>query len=617
MKKIIAWCLLISMMMILPVTNGETATPEKVYRTLYSGEVSTLNYLTAGRTGDQTVGANVIDTLVEYDAAGQVIPGLAESWETSEDQLTWTFHLRKGQMWLDHTGEEKAEVTAQDFVDGLRYVLTASNESGVAYAVSTAHIQHADAYYNGEVTDFSQVGVKALDPYTLEYTLDRPIPYFLSCLTYGSFMPVYGPLLEETGEAFGTAADKMYYNGSFILAEFEPQVKHVYVKNQKNWDADNVMLDRIIKTYNAEAGTLAPTMAIRGEIDYAELSNDIVEDFQAQNGDIITRERIMPDFSYFFCFNFQPSYDAEYDPDNWLIAVNNSNFRHSIMSAFNRVYTLSATESTDPESLILNTITPGTFTAVNDTDYTKLSEFNGVEQNFFTGDTAPALAYKEKAMEELTAAGATFPVKILLTYKSNDTNWENECILVKEMLESTLGTDYIDVMLYPGPSESFLSATRRAGVYSLMRCNWGADYADPETWTDPFVVKRDSETNAIVGNSYNKMDTMLDSDFEETKSILVPYYAAVAEAKEITGDTAARYAKFAQAERMLVDNALVIPYSMSPANYILTKLDVFQGPYAPFGMSNLRYKYQVLQDHFITEPEYITNRDAWQQAVGL
>ena len=150
-----------------------------------------------------------------------------------------------------------------------------------------------------------------------------------------------------------------------------------------------------------------------------------------------------------------------------------------------------------------------------------------------------------------------------------------------------------------------------------MRCNWGADYADPETWTDPFVVKRDSETNAIVGNSYNKMDTMLDSDFEETKSILVPYYAAVAEAKEITGDTAARYAKFAQAERMLVDNALVIPYSMSPANYILTKLDVFQGPYAPFGMSNLRYKYQVLQDHFITEPEYITNRDAWQQAVGL
>ena len=164
MKKIIAWCLLISMMMFLPVTNGETATPEKVYRTLYSGEVSTLNYLTAGRTGDQTVGANVIDTLVEYDAAGQVIPGLAESWETSEDELTWTFHLRKGQMWLDHTGEEKAEVTAQDFVDGLRYVLTASNESGVAYAVSTAHIQHADAYYNGEVTDFSQVGIKALDP---------------------------------------------------------------------------------------------------------------------------------------------------------------------------------------------------------------------------------------------------------------------------------------------------------------------------------------------------------------------------------------------------------------------------------------------------------------------
>ena len=616
MRRLFAWCLVLSMLLMLPVSLAEQA-PEKVFRTLYRSEVSTLNYLTAGRTGDQTVGANVVDTLVEYDAAGKVIPGLAETWENSEDQLTWTFHLRRGQQWLDHQGNEKAEVTAQDFVDGLRYVLTAANESGVAYAVSTAHILNGDAYYNGEVTDFEQVGVKAIDAYTLQYTLDRPIPYFLSCLTYGSFMPVYGPMLEEAGEAFGTAADKMYYNGAFILSEFEPQVKHVYIKNHKNWDAQNVKLDRIVKTYNAEANTLSPTMAIRGEVDYAELSNDIVEDFEAQNGNIVTRERIMPDFSYFFAFNFNPTYDAEYGPDNWRIAVNNTNFRHAIMSAFNRLYALSATESNDPESLILNTITPGTFSAVNDTDFTRLPPFDGVEDNFYVDDLTRALAYKEKAMEELTAAGATFPVQVVLTYKSGDSNWENECILVEEMLESALGTDFIDVILYSGPSESFLSATRRAGVYSLMKCNWGADYADPETWTDPFVVRRDGETNAIIGNSYNKMDLMLDSDFEETKAILVPYYAAVAEAKEMIEDTAKRYDLFAKAERMLVDHAIVIPYSMSPAGYIVSKLDVFQGAYAPFGMSNLRYKHQELHGAFITFPEYEKSREAWQEAVGL
>lgn len=101
---------------------------------------------------------------------------------------------------------------------------------------------------------------------------------------------------------------------------------------------------------------------------------------------------------------------------------------------------------------------------------------------------------------------------ILLTYKSGDTDWENESILFKQQLEGVLGTDYINVELYAGPSESFLSATRRAGVYSMMRCNWGADYADPLTWASPFAESIDSETGLHEGNSYNKMDVSLDGD---------------------------------------------------------------------------------------------------------
>ncbi len=98
------------------VANALGDSEAMVYRSLYSAEISSMNYLIEGATNEQTVGANVIDTLVEYNEFGELIPGLAESWEVSEDGLTWTFHLRQGTKWFNHLGEPMAEVTAHDFV---------------------------------------------------------------------------------------------------------------------------------------------------------------------------------------------------------------------------------------------------------------------------------------------------------------------------------------------------------------------------------------------------------------------------------------------------------------------------------------------------------------------
>ena len=588
---------------------------KKIYRALYSSEVSTLNYLTTSNTWDQTVGANVIDTLVEYDSTGNVIPGLATFWKVSDDNLTWTFTLRQGVMWYDHTGKAIAEVTAQDFVDALEYVLTPSNQSSVEYAVETANILNAGDFYEGKITDFSQVGVKAIDKYTVQYTLSAETPYFLSCLTYGCFMPAYGPQLDELGAEFGTAADKMYYCGAFILTEYEPQVKHTYVKNYNNWDAANVHLDGISRIYNSEANTLAPTMAERGEVDSAGLSNDIIDDWKKNHPEIVTRGRAIPDYSYFYCFNFDPQFDAEYQPENWLIAVNNSNFRHSIMSAFDRTYAMTALEPDDPQSLLQNTVTPSAFAINNGLDYTAQEPFADNAQYFF--DPAKALEYKALAIEELTAAGCTFPVKIMLNYKSGDKDWESESILFKQQVESVLGTDYVEVVLYAGTAESFLANNRRNGNYAMMRCNWGADYADPQTWTDPFAESFNEDGVTHKGNSYNKMDKMLDSDeYTETRDILTGYYAAVETAKACTGDTTQRYLLFAQAEDMLVENAMVIPYNISAADYQVTKLNIFEGQYAPFGMSNLRFKNQKLSDNFITADEYSAAYDAWMKSMG-
>ncbi len=609
MKKVLAFALCLVLLCSTAVIS--LAEEPAVYRRLYASEVKALNYLIASGQWEQEVGANVIDSLVEYDPYGNLIPGLALTWEPSEDGLTWTFNLRKGVKWYDYQGNEVAEVTANDFVSAAKYVMTGANASPIFGQMKV--IKNADEYYNGAVLDFAEVGVKALDDYTLEYTLSRPVPYFLSMLTYVCYLPAYGPQLEELGAAFGTSNDKMYYCGAFILSEFEPQVKHTYVKNVNNWDAANIFIDRIERIYNAESPTLSPTMALRGEVDYALLSNEIVEDWKINNPQYVTRGRAVPDYSYFYCFNFNPKYDAEYGPENWLLAVNNANFRHSIMSAFDREYSMVAMAPDDTASIVQGTITPKTFAFADGVDFTSSAAFDITKDDFFNPDKA--LEYKAKALEELTAAGVTFPVKMVLTYRSDDSDWENEYILLKQQLEGVLGADYIECILNAGPTESFLSSTRSAGVYSFMRCNWGADYQDPETWTDPFAIRKD-EAGVITGNTYNKMDLMLNSDFADTKAVLEAYYAAVAEAKEEVTDMKLRFEKFAVAEAMLIDSAIVVPYYISPAEYQATKLNLYEGQFASFGMSTLRFKGQKLYDHFITPEEDAANRQAWLDAIS-
>jgi len=585
---------------------------DAVYKTLYASEVSTLNYLVASDTWDQRVGANVIDTLVEYDPYGEIKPGLAETWEASDDGTVWTFHLREGQKWYDYQGNEVAEVTAQDFVDAAKYVLTAEYESGTSYMIS-GFVVNAAEYEAGEITDFAQVGVKAVDKYTLQYTTTGNYPFFPTCLTYVCYMPAYGPQLEELKADFGTAADKMYYCGAYILSEFEPQVKHVYLKNYNNWDAENIHITKIERTYNAEELTLGPAMVLRGEINYTELSNDIVGEWRTSYPEYLSKERATPDYSYFFCFNYKPEYDEAWAPQDWKTAVTNENFRKSIMYAFNREYAIAATDAESVGEVIQNTITPRTFTGVNGTDYTKLPQFDGIADNFY--NEAEALKYRDLARTELEAAGVTFPVQMVITYRADMTDWESESTLIKQQIESVLGADYVTCVLNGAAADSFLSKTRRAGVYSFMRCNWGADYEDPSTWAEPFAPSFNDDGVTYKGNSYNKMDVNLDENNALTP-ILTEYYAKVEEAKALV-DTAARYAAFAEAEAILIEHAVIVPYMIMPAVYVSSTLDIFEGQYAPCGVSNLRYKGQTIKDHFVTMEEYEASYEAWLTNMGV
>ncbi len=408
-------------------TDEDTGTEEEVvvqeYSQVYSGEITTLNYLVTTSENEFSLAANMVDTLIDYDRYGVAQPALATEWSKSDDGLTWTFKLREGVKWVTKDGEEYAETVAQDFVDAAKYILNSANESKSANILYSV-LENAEAYYNGEITDFEQVGVKAVDKYTLEYKLKNPTPYFESMLSYVAFFPVNGKFLEETGTRFGTDNNTILYNGAYIMETFEPQTRRVLVANPNYWDKENIFITKINQKYNKESATLAPELFARGEIDYADISSDIIDQWMK---DTDKKEMVRPNrtsfYTYFYALNFDPQFDAQYEPDNWKKAVNNKNFRKSIFHALDRTSAMLTAEPYNPKEKLSNTITPRNFVDLDGKDYTELGKLKEFAATDSFNETL-ALEFKEKAMEELDGK-VKFPVIVYMPYNSGGSELAN------------------------------------------------------------------------------------------------------------------------------------------------------------------------------------------------
>ena len=268
-------------------TNTETNTPtqntEKVYTTytqVYSAEVSTLNYLQSTATDVTVLGSLCVDGLVEFDRYGVMQPCLAESWDVSDDGTVYTFHLRKGVMWYTYEGEEYAEVKAGDFVAAAEYVLNAANASKVSNTLYH-NIAGAKDYYDGTTTDFSTVGIKALDDYTVEYTLVAPLPYFIKMVSLNPWFPAQADFLAEQGDQFGTGNDTLLYCGAYLFDTFEPEYQRVLVMNENYWHSDIISIKKLVWKYNKEASANGPELYLRGETDKVTLGTDIIEEWKA------------------------------------------------------------------------------------------------------------------------------------------------------------------------------------------------------------------------------------------------------------------------------------------------------------------------------------------------
>ena len=183
--------------------TGKGYTISDTYAKSYNADPQTWDALNTYRSADSEAIVNTYDGLMEYDMENVQQPALAESYTVSEDGLKYTFTIRKGVVWVDNQGREVANLTADDFVAGMQHLLDAKGGLESLVGAAGCNILNADEYTSGEITDFSEVGVKALDDYTLEYTLAAPCTYFLSMLGYNPFAPLSRSYYTSQGGKFG------------------------------------------------------------------------------------------------------------------------------------------------------------------------------------------------------------------------------------------------------------------------------------------------------------------------------------------------------------------------------------------------------------------------------
>ena len=218
---------------------GQPPAPEAEGIVFYRGngaEPETLDPNTSIAKWEDNIYTEMLEGLLTQDVNGEPIPGAATSWETSEDGLTWTFHLRE-HLWSDGT-----PVTAHDFVYSWQRVLKPETASRYAYFIYV--LENAEEINNGELPP-EELGARAVDDHTLVLSLDYPVPYLLEMLTHNTMLPIPSHIVEEHGNAW-TRAGNYVGNGPYTLVEWIPNDHVTLQKNPLYHDADNVSVDRIV-----------------------------------------------------------------------------------------------------------------------------------------------------------------------------------------------------------------------------------------------------------------------------------------------------------------------------------------------------------------------------------
>lgn len=611
---------------------GQSGSDTKTYSSTFSGNPTTFNYLLDYYADNTAIITNLVDGLLENDNHGNLVPSLAEDWSVSSDGLTYTYKLRKDAKWFTADGEEYAPVKAQDFVTGIKYAV--DNKSQAIDLIQNS-IKGLNDYITGADSDFSKVGVKAIDDQTVEYTLVRPEPYWNSKTTNSILFPVNEEFLNSKGKDFGTLSpDSILYSGPYLLKDFTSKSSIEYVKNPHYYDHDKVSIEHVKLAYfdgsdqeltirNFESGAYSIAGVYPNSSNFAKTKekykNNIVYSLQDKT-------------SWYFNFNVNrkaynhTSKTTDEQKKSTETAVLNKNFRQAVNFALDRTaYSAQSNGEEAASKTLRNTLVPPTFVQVGDKTFgevvaSKLVNYGTEWSGINLADAQDAYFNKEKAQakfaeakKELVSQGVAFPIHLDVAVDQTSKNAVTGMNSVKQTLESVLGADNIVIDVQQLSTDdfnnvAFLAPTAADRDYDLNFDGWVGDYQDPSTYLNPF--------NAEDGFYLKIFGLDAKEDKEKITSLgLDTYTKMLKDADSENKDVAKRYEKYAGAQAWMIDNSLIMSAMSSGGTASVTKVTPFTRGYSLVGIKGdgNNYKYMKLQKDTVTTKQFEEAKTKWEQ----
>ena len=602
---------------------------------VYTQDPDTLDYSISNKKSTSEFTGNAIDGLLEVDKYGNLIPSLAKDWTVSKDGLTYTYKLRKGVKWMTSEGEEYGEVKAKDFVTGLKHA--ADKKSQAIYLVQKS-VKGLDDYVSGKTSDFSTVGVKAIDDYTVQYTLSQPESFWNSKTTMGILMPVNEEFLKSKGDDYGqgTSPSSILYCGPYLIKSITSKSSAILEKNPTYWDAENVKISKVKLTYYDGQDSESLIRGFdNGDYTVARVfpnGSNYKSVEKKHKDDIVYTDQGSSTYNLSFNIDRQAYEITKKTTDaqkaSTKKAILNKDFRQAIMFAFNRkAYVAQTNGEAGADKVIRNTFTPPNFVQIDGQQFgdaveKDLEAYGDEWKGVSVADGKDTLYNPTKAKEEfakakadLQAQGVEFPIHLDLPTSSTYTEGIKQAQSFKQSVESTLGAENIVIDLNMVSEDDLQRVTYFAENASQQdwdlnnNLGWGPDYTDPSSYID--ITSGKSGENA---NSYFGFDAGTDNAAAKAAGF-DEYDQLIEDAQKENTDVNKRYEKYAAAQAWLTDSALLIPIHSDGASPVVRKTVPYSAAFAWTGHKgqSFNYKYLEVQDKVVAAKDYDKAREQWKK----
>ena len=628
--------LLLSAGVLVACSGGKSGSSgEQTFSYVYTTDPDTLDYSISNKKSTSEFTGNAVDGLLEVDKYGNLIPSLAKDWAVSKDGLTYTYKLREGVKWMTSEGEEYGEVKAQDFVTGLQHA--ADKKSSALYLVQKS-VKGLDDYVSGKTKDFSTVGIKAIDDYTVQYTLSQPESFWNSKTTMGILMPVNEEFLKSKGDDYGqgTSPSSILYCGPYLIKSITSKSSAILEKNPTYWDAENVKISKVKLTYYDGQDSESLIRGFdNGDYTVARVfpnGSNYKSVEKKHKDDIVYTDQGSSTYNLSFNIDRQAYEITKKTTDaqkaSTKKAILNKDFRQAIMFAFNRkAYVAQTNGEAGANKVIRNTFTPPNFVQIDGKQFgdaveKDLEAYGDEWKGVSVADGKDTLYNPSKAKEEfakakadLQAQGVEFPIHLDLPTSSTYTEGIKQAQSFKQSIESTLGAENVVIDLNMVSEDDLQRVTYFAENASQQdwdlnnNLGWGPDYTDPSSYID--ITSGKSGENA---NSYFGFDAGTDNGAAKAAGF-DEYDQLIEDAQKENTDVNKRYEKYAAAQAWLTDSALLIPIHSDGASPVVRKTVPYSAAFAWTGHKgqSFNYKYLEVQDKVVSAKDYDKAREQWKK----